>query len=89
MSVSEVEGCNRRGRLLGRWVDKVKEYMCERVACRRGGLEQARRKCMDKERCWLFCRGRSLGGHSRRERGIRENRMDRQIQANLATMYTY
>ncbi len=34
--VSEIEGPCRRGRLLGRWKDKVKEYMCERDANRGG-----------------------------------------------------
>ncbi len=34
--VSEIEGPSRRGRLLGRWKDKVKEYMCERDANRGG-----------------------------------------------------
>ncbi len=28
--MSSVEGTNRRGRPLGRWKDKVKEYMSER-----------------------------------------------------------
>ncbi len=26
---SSVEGTNRRGRPLGRWEDRVKEYLCE------------------------------------------------------------
>ncbi len=28
--LSSVEGPNRRGRPLGRWKDRVKEYVCER-----------------------------------------------------------
>ncbi len=36
-----VEGHSRRGRPLGRWRDRVKEYMCERGATRRAGLDQA------------------------------------------------
>ncbi len=32
--VSEIEGPSRRGRPLGRWKDRVKEYMCERGATR-------------------------------------------------------
>ncbi len=40
---------NNRRRLLGRWKDKVKEYMCERGTIRRK-FEQARRKCLDRER---------------------------------------
>ncbi len=46
---SSVEGPNRRGRPLGRWEDKVKEYLSERGAMR-DGLEWARRECMDRER---------------------------------------
>ncbi len=38
---SSVEGLNRRGRPLGRWEDKVKEYVSERGA-RRKGLEWAK-----------------------------------------------
>ncbi len=30
--VSEIVGPNCRGRLLGRWKDRVKEYICERGA---------------------------------------------------------
>jgi len=58
--VSEIEGPSRRGRPLGRWKDKVKEYMCERGAGRRGRLEQARRECLDRERWRLFCLGHPL-----------------------------
>ncbi len=46
---SSVEGPNRRGRPLGRWDDKVKEYMSER-GVRRNGLEWPARECMDRER---------------------------------------
>ncbi len=38
---SSVEGPNRRGRPLGRWEDRVKEYMSER-GVRGKGLEWAR-----------------------------------------------
>ncbi len=41
---------NSRGRPLGRWRDKVKQYMCERSATRGGGLDQVRRECLDRER---------------------------------------
>ncbi len=41
---SSVEGPNRRRRPLGRWEDKMKEYMCER-GVRGIGLEWARREC--------------------------------------------
>ncbi len=37
--VSEIVGPNSRGRPLGRWEDRVKEYMCERGATRRRGSE--------------------------------------------------
>ncbi len=33
--------------MLWRWKDRVKEYMCERGATRRGRSEQARRECLD------------------------------------------
>ncbi len=69
--MSETKGPSRRGRPLGRWNDRVKEYMSERGATRRGGLEQARRECLDKERWRLFCHGHPVGGRSRRERGVR------------------
>ncbi len=54
--MSSVEGSNRRGRLLGRWEDRVKEYLSEREV-RGNGLEQTRRVCMDKERWRFFCHG--------------------------------
>ncbi len=59
--LSSVEGPNRRGRPLGRWEDRVKEYVSERRV-RGNGLEWAMRECMDRER-WrsVFC-GHSLGG---------------------------
>ncbi len=44
---SSVEGPNRRGRPLGRWEDRVKEYLSERGA-RGNGLEWARRECRDR-----------------------------------------
>ncbi len=66
---SSVEGPNRRGRPLGRWEDKVKEYVSERGA-RGNGLEWARRECMDRERWRSVCRGHPLGRHFRRERGV-------------------
>ena len=31
--VSETESSNQQGRPLGRWKDRVKEYMCERDVC--------------------------------------------------------
>ncbi len=59
--LSSVEGTNRRGRPLGRWKDRVKEYVSER-GVRGSGLEWARRECMDRERWRAVCRGHpSLG----------------------------
>ncbi len=66
---SSVEGPNRRGRPLGRWEDKVKEYMSEKGE-RGQGLEWARRECMDRERWRSFCHGYPLWGRLRRERGV-------------------
>ncbi len=45
---SSVEGTDRRGRPLGRWEDRVREYVSER-GVRGSGLEWARRECMDRE----------------------------------------
>ncbi len=47
--LSSVEGPDRRGRPLGRWEDRVKEYMSE-GGVRGNGLECARRECMNRER---------------------------------------
>ena len=69
--MSELEGTGRRGRPLGRWKDRVKEYLNERGVRGVRGLEQASMECMDRERWRLFCRGHPLGGCSRRERGVR------------------
>ncbi len=40
--MSESVGPNSRGRPTVRWRNRVKEYMCERGATRRGGLDQAK-----------------------------------------------
>ncbi len=57
LHLSSVEGCNRRTRPLGRWEDRVKEYVSER-GVQGSGLEWARRECMDRERWWRsICRG--------------------------------
>ncbi len=45
MYVSGGVGPSSRGRPLGRWRDRVKEYMLERGAAGGGGLDQARREC--------------------------------------------
>ncbi len=47
--MNEIVGPDSRGRPLRRWKDRVKEYMCERGATKRGGL-QARRECLNRER---------------------------------------
>ncbi len=67
--LSSGEGTNRRGRSLGRWEDRVKEYVSER-GVRGNGLEWTRRECMDRERWRSVCRGHPLGGRFRRERGV-------------------
>ncbi len=54
--LSSVEGTIRRGRPLGRWGDRVKEYISER-GVRGNGLEWARRECMDRGRWRSICRG--------------------------------
>ncbi len=57
--LNSVEGPNGRVQPLGRWKDRVKEYMCEK-GVRGNGLEWARRECMDRERWRSFCRGHPL-----------------------------
>ncbi len=47
--LSSVEGTHRRGRPLGRWEDRVKEYVSER-GVRGNELKWARRECMARER---------------------------------------
>ncbi len=64
--MSERVGPNSRGRPPGRWRDRVKEYMCERGAARRGGLDQAKRECLERERWRFFCCGHPFGGRSQR-----------------------
>ncbi len=41
-----VEGPSRKGRPLGRWKDRVKEYMCERGASRGSSSLQKITKCV-------------------------------------------
>ncbi len=65
--MSESVSLNSRERSPGRWRGRVKEYMCERGATRKGGLDQARRECLDRERWRCFCCGHPFGGRSRRE----------------------
>ncbi len=58
--LSSVEGTNRQGRPLGRWEERVWEYVSER-GVRGNVLEWARRECMDRERWRSICRGHPLG----------------------------
>ncbi len=69
MYLSSVEGPNRRGRPLGRWDDRVKEYMSER-GVRGNGLDWTKRECKDRERWRSISRGHPLVGSFRSERGI-------------------
>ena len=48
--MSDIECCRRRGRPVVGWKDRVKEYMHERGADRGGGIELARKECLDRER---------------------------------------
>ncbi len=60
-----------KGMPLGRWRDRVKEYMYERGVTRGGRLDQAKRECLDRERGRLFCHDHPLGRHFWREQEIR------------------
>ena len=51
---------------VARLKDRVKEYMHEQVAGV-GGIELAKRECMDKEWWRLFCHGHPLVGRSQKE----------------------
>ncbi len=64
--LSSVEGPNRRGRPLGKWEDKLKEYVSERRV-NGNGLEWERRECMDRERWRSICCGHPPGGRFQRE----------------------
>ncbi len=63
MYLSTVEDPNRKGRPLGRWEDRVKEYVSEK-GVRGNGLQWARRECMDRERWRSVCRATALGDAS-------------------------
>ncbi len=63
--VSSVEGPNRRERPLGRWKDRVKEYVSE-GGVRVNELELVKRECGDRERWRSVCCGHPLAGHFRR-----------------------
>lgn len=55
-----VNRMNRRGKPLGRWKDSAREH--ERGTGRVGGLEQAKRDCLDREMWKHFCHGYLVGG---------------------------
>ncbi len=63
MYLSRVEGPNRRGRPLGIWQDRVKEYVRER-GVRGNGLEWARRSV------WIERGGDSSAVATPGERGV-------------------
>ena len=50
----------------------MKKWMHKRVANSRESIEQARRKCMDREKWRHVCHGHYLGECSQREQGIRD-----------------
>ncbi len=62
--LSSAEGTNRRGRPLGRWKDRVKEYVSKRGG-RKNGLDWTRMECMAKEKWRAVCRATSLVDASR------------------------
>ncbi len=62
--LSSVEGPNRRGKPLGRWEDRVKEYMSEKQV-RVSGLEWARRE-------WEREREKTEGERGKKKRGTIE-----------------
>ncbi len=51
---SELKGPNRRGRPLGKWKDRLEDYLGERASNGRRVLEQARRECWGRERWRLL-----------------------------------
>ncbi|KAK3893665.1 hypothetical protein Pcinc_002527 [Petrolisthes cinctipes] len=67
---SEVVGPGVRGRPPVRWQNRVEEYVKERNMRGRGGLEQVRRECWNRENWRHFCPGHPLEGSSRREQGV-------------------
>ncbi len=52
--VSEIKGSCRKGRPLGRWEDRVRDYVSEKGVTRGKGIEQTRRECWDREGWRLF-----------------------------------
>ncbi len=64
-----MEGPNRKGRPLGRWEDRVKEYVSER-GVRGNVLEWARRECTDRERWRAVGHDQPRVRRFRRKRGV-------------------
>ncbi len=58
-----------------KWRDRVQEYVRERGEGSSRNLEQARRKCQDRERWKLFCHGHPLVGAPRSRRQNEQNRI--------------
>ncbi len=56
----ELEAPNRRGGPLGRWKNRLEEYLGERGISGMEVLEETRRECWDMEGWRLFCRGHHL-----------------------------
>ncbi len=83
--MSESVGPNSRGRSPGRWRDRVREYMCERGATRVGGLDQARRECLDEESGSVFTVTTPLGDIPGRS-GVRTIDGYRQLLINVGVM---
>ncbi len=79
---SELEGPNRGGRPLGRWKDRVDEYLGERGINGRGTLAEARKECWDRKRWKIFCSGHLLRGRLQRERDVRA--LDRSIHPSIS-----
>ena len=48
--MSDIKGPWMRGSPFLRWKNRIKEYMLERGADVDGGIEQAKKECVDKER---------------------------------------
>ncbi len=67
--LGSVEGPKRKGKPLGRWGDRVKEYVSER-GVRGNELEWARSECTERERWRSFCRGHPLEGRFWRVQSI-------------------
>ena len=62
--MKKVYVCETEGPRRGRPVVRLKEYMHERIADTRGGIELARRECVNTERRRFFCHGHPIGGRS-------------------------